>query len=170
MTQVTSKQRTNDHRPILKIAQKHHPSPRSHIISKQLIRSNRRIPPILIFVSTAYNITISTMSIKPTRTRSTGITVRIRHRRMTNTSINQRSTTATTTTTTANDHHHPSTIGANTCDVNHRNTSTAATSISGRNLQMLSRRRARVTSRTRLLYFLQEALDIVDDIHFDNEH
>ena len=110
------------------------------------------------------------MSIKPTRTRSTGITVRIRHRRMTNTSINQRSTTATTTTTTANDHHHPSTIGANTIDVNHRNTSAAATSISGRNLQMLSRRRARVTSRTRLLYFLQEALDIVDDIHFDNEH
>jgi hypothetical protein len=100
------------------------------------------------------------MSIKPTRARSTGITVRFRNRRIANTRNmtgyqfpNQRSIT----------NHRPSISGANTSDEPiHPSSNTLSSGI--------TLRRGTVATHVRLLYFLQEALDIVDDVTIERDN
>lgn len=112
---------------------------------------------------------MNAMSIKPTTKFSSGVTARLRNRsRNTNARrMNRHAIQNQRTTATIQDA--PSIPGTNTLrDVTHNPSPTMGVSGSVRMPPL----RATVTSRARLLYYLQEALDIVDDTtgNFDNEN
>lgn len=132
------------------------------------------VPPILSsssFLSTAY-VYISAMSIKPSRTRSTGITIRFRDHRNRNARVwngppfhqDQRSTTTVAS-------HHLSGSGGTTNNNDDHTSHSTTSEASGSMVRMTLQRRATTgTSRTQLLHYLQEALDILDDVTLDNEN
>ena len=110
---------------------------------------------------------MNAMSIKPTTKFSSGVTARLRNRSRNNNARRMNGHAIQNQRAIATNQDAPSIPGTNTLrDVNHNPSPTMGVSGSVRMPSL----RATVTSRARLLYYLQEALDIVDDTSFDNEN
>ena len=110
---------------------------------------------------------MNAMSIKPTTKFSSGVTARLRNRSRNNNARRMNGHAIQNQRAIATNQDAPSMPGTNTLrDANHNPSPTMGVSGSVRMPSL----RATVTSRARLLYYLQEALDIVDDTSFDNEN